>query len=409
MRLLKIFRRELWLRRIPHGAISPAFIWARDARVEAHRAMFWDAKPNLPKPVYLTVQLILWIKWMALFGWLALFRSLRYFGAVTRDQCGISQTRQFLRLLRTTFWACMPPSDAYRFGVIAHPERLWNYVSDQHIAAYHSYRNRLNNVTPETIANLGDKLETSRALEAYLMPIAPTIESVSKGDEFNFLATLKTHGHLFCKEREGRGGMGAFECWVRDGEIGGRLFEKHALPDQAAVIAAWNALLRRGEALVQPALPNHPLLIPLAPDGRTITVRCITERGKGTSSILCTSIEIPLKRRAGDNRSAYVILPIDHDSGEITAMPDGSPQHPETGKANTNLMKRWDAGRALPNWDELITQSKAAHDQFPDIWAIAWDWVLTPQGPVLLEGNNGFSGTMPQMLTNGFMRRENLC
>ena len=59
----------------------------------------------------------------------------------------------------------------------------------------------------------------------------------------------------------------------------------------------------------------------------------------------------------------------------------------------------------LPDWEALIRHSLLAHEQFPDFWAIAWDWVLTPQGPTLLEGNNGFGASLPQILTGGFLEK----
>jgi hypothetical protein len=42
---------------------------------------------------------------------------------------------------------------------------------------------------------------------------------------------------------------------------------------------------------------------------------------------------------------------------------------------------------------------------FPDVWAIAWDWVITPSGPVLLEGNSGWGTATPQMIQGGFLAK----
>jgi hypothetical protein len=52
----------------------------------------------------------------------------------------------------------------------------------------------------------------------------------------------------------------------------------------------------------------------------------------------------------------------------------------------------------------LVIASERAHAVFPDVWAIAWDWVLTPEGPVLLEGNSGWGTTLPQRLEGGLLR-----
>ena len=80
------------------------------------------------------------------------------------------------------------------------------------------------------------------------------------------------------------------------------MFEGDALIDQAAVLQAWEALLQRDHGLVQPALQNHPQLAPLVPDGRAITVRCITHRSEQGFKILCATLEIPSERQPSDKR-----------------------------------------------------------------------------------------------------------
>lgn len=58
----------------------------------------------------------------------------------------------------------------------------------------------------------------------------------------------------------------------------------------------------------------------------------------------------------------------------------------------------------VPRWHELADYTHQAHATFPDIRAIAWDWVITPAGPVLLEGNVGWGAAMPQLMLGGFLR-----
>lgn len=61
------------------------------------------------------------------------------------------------------------------------------------------------------------------------------------------------------------------------------------------------------------------------------------------------------------------------------------------------------AGFVLPDWPALVASSHHAHARLPGVWAIAWDWVLTPDGPVLLEGNAGWGVSAPQLLNGGFL------
>ena len=57
----------------------------------------------------------------------------------------------------------------------------------------------------------------------------------------------------------------------------------------------------------------------------------------------------------------------------------------------------------IPYWQDLINYTHLAHQQFPDLATLAWDWVITPTGPVLLESNTGWGTTTPQLLMGGFL------
>ncbi|MEH6661502.1 MAG: sugar-transfer associated ATP-grasp domain-containing protein [Parasphingorhabdus sp.] len=385
--------------------INWRYLLTDNPQITAHRQIFWNAFPGMPKPLYLVLEAILWLKWAGFFGWLALFRALRLYGDTLRDKSGISRSRQFCRLVRISIGACMPPRDAYRFGLVEHPERMWNYVSDSHIAAFHKWRNGRRAMSPDMTSQLANKAATTDLLLSRGIPMAPILATASTAGEFDFLDALREYKHLFCKSRSGNRGIGAFECWQRGSAIEGRMFEGDALPDQEAVIGAWEALLQRDHALVQPALQNHPQLAPLVPDGHAVTVRCITRRCEQGFAILCATLEIPAERKPADKRETYIILSVDADSGMIRPLSDGALPHAETRRRQKEMFAGLDHQLPLPDWQALIQHSLSAHEQFSDFWAIAWDWVLTPSGPILLEGNNGFGASLPQILTGGFLEK----
>lgn len=402
-KLFNALSRELWQRNIPHGMISWRYLSTKNPQIAAHRQIFWNALPRLPKPLYLALETILWLRWAGLRGWLALFRVLRLYGDTFRDERGISKPRQFFRLVRISIGACMPPGDAYRFGLVEHPERLWNYVSDRHITAFYKWRNNRQAISPERIFQLEDKAATTELLLSCGISMAPILATASQAGNFDFLDALKKYERLFCKSRSGNRGLGAFECWHKGRAIEGRMFEGDALPDQSAVVGAWEALLQRGDGLVQPALQNHPQLAQLVPDGRAITVRCITHRRGNGLDILCATLEIPTERKPSDRHETYIILSVDVGSGMVRPLSGNMLPLAETRQRQQNMIANIDDQQPLPDWQALIRHSLSAHEQFPGFSAIAWDWVLTPQGPILLEGNNGFGASLPQMLTGGFL------
>jgi len=60
--------------------------------------------------------------------------------------------------------------------------------------------------------------------------------------------------------------------------------------------------------------------------------------------------------------------------------------------------------RRIPDWPTVHDLAIAAHAAFPTIQAIAWDFVLTPIGPRLLEGNTNWGVFIPQWLSGGLLQ-----
>ena len=78
-----------------------------------------------------------------------------------------------------------------------------------------------------------------------------------------------------------------------------------------------------------------------------------------------------------------------------------------------SVQSRYDAlyahigNRTIPYWKEIRKSAIDAHHCFPDVYAIAWDYVITPDGPYMLEGNTGWGAATTQMLQSGLLQDEN--
>lgn len=49
------------------------------------------------------------------------------------------------------------------------------------------------------------------------------------------------------------------------------------------------------------------------------------------------------------------------------------------------------AGKVLPFFADACELVKRAHSAIPEVFSVGWDVVITPAGPILLEGNDGWS------------------
>jgi hypothetical protein len=59
----------------------------------------------------------------------------------------------------------------------------------------------------------------------------------------------------------------------------------------------------------------------------------------------------------------------------------------------------------IPDFDECIGLAKAAHAWIPGLQSVGWDVALTPNGPLLLEGNDDWGCRTAQWVMPDFVER----
>lgn len=404
-RLLLQARRELWQRRRPHGLLGWRYLWpGRDGRIRHHREYWWAAGDGWPRPLWLAAEAWFWLRWCGWEAWVSTWRGVGQAGGEVAEREGIPRWRQALRVGHLALVWCLPPGEAYRFGHYRNPTQALDFIHDTELRGFHRSRNRAMGLRPGTLELLQDKAALAAELETLGVPVAATTRCVTRASTASALSDcLNGLDRVFCKTRSGSRGRGAFTAWRAGNGLAGRRFEGGDLADTHAVEAAWRQLLEQDDALVQPCLTNHPRLAPLAASGEAITVRFISQWRGSALVCLAAVLEMPADADSSMDRPGYTILPIEDSSGRLLPWPRPGTL-PE--RARDDLRRVWarlPAGFRLPDWPALVRDSYRVHQLFPDVWAIAWDWVLTPAGPVLLEGNSGFGVSVPQRLAGGFL------
>ncbi len=180
-----------------------------------------------------------------------------------------------------------------------------------------------------------------------------------------------------------------------DGEGGDGVRMLGAVAD-AAELAARLSAVGRGTLVIQPRVAVHPDLADLALEALP-TVRIVTMLGiDGPPEPVSATFRFPSDPAAQvDNMKAGgLIAAVDLVEGTLGVACKGYgggdvAVHPVTGAAIT--------GRVLPGWPaarSLVV--RAHHSAFGDYALIGWDVALTPDGPVLIEGNGKPGVLMPQ-------------
>jgi hypothetical protein len=266
------------------------------------------------------------------------------------------------------------PSDIALFR-IEQEEQLDHYIRRFEDAAINK---RINPLGWSAGCVLADKRLFADRCRGAGLPHAETIATVGDGHVRIFADPADRP--LIAKPADGEGGEGV------------RMLGPVA--DAPALIARLRGI--RHPMLVQPLISVHPALADIAL-GALPTVRIVSildEAGRPevvSATFRCASDP---RARMDNMKAGGLIVPVDLADGRLGLACFGygghdHDIHPATGAPIT--------GRTLPDWPDAMALVTHAHAQAFDGYAlIGWDVALTPQGPVLIEGNGKPGVLMPQ-------------
>ncbi|MCA9407573.1 MAG: hypothetical protein KC733_02700, partial [Candidatus Omnitrophica bacterium] len=160
--------------------------------------------------------------------------------------------------------------------------------------------------------------------------------------------------------------------------------------------------------LIERQLKQHPQMAVIYSHAvntiRIDTLRCLD----GNIINLNAYIRLGRGDRKVDNITAAegvggISVPIDHISGRLKGIGKDRYlnefiQHPDTGVAFEGI--------EIPFWNELKELVCQAHRVFPKVNSIGWDVGITPQGPVLIEGNHDYDMYGIQVMHGGYLKNK---
>ena len=157
----------------------------------------------------------------------------------------------------------------------------------------------------------------------------------------------------------------------------------------AAGVEDWAALLSRlkagGQTLCEETIRQHPGLDLIWP-GSVNTIRVTTLLRDGEAHVVAAYLRVGNGKRPVDNFNAGgMVTPLDPLSGVIRCPARDKAgtlyeRHPVTGTTF--------AGTAVPMWPEVLSLLKEAALVEPEVRYVGWDVAVTPDGPLLVEGNH---------------------
>ena len=223
------------------------------------------------------------------------------------------------------------------------------------------------------------------------IPTAPTMLYIPSGSNPKPEDLFRKES-IFFKPRIGSQSKGCFELRY---DLSTGSYTIHQSRNEANQKDLYNEILNRikaSDTLLQPLLINHETVTALCLTEELTTLRIITAQEEKTVQCISAVVEIPLK-----NEKFWYIMKIDTETGK--------PIKPDSYRLSDTI-KKYDQqfdhlpGTVWPFWDGCLDICFKAHKQVPDLLTVGWDVAVTPDGPVLIEGNTNWGVTTAQCLNN---------
>ena len=240
---------------------------------------------------------------------------------------------------------------------------------------------------------IDDKMAFHEMCMAHAIPTPPILAVFgSSRNLLGFESDRPPERDVFVKPRMGLGAEGAerfrwhggaFEsdrgCRIRPEDLNGYL--------------ATRAENEKRILLVQPVLLNHPDLH-VETNAALATVRLVTGRSVDGDIVPIYGFIYFARPNSIMAKGGNIAL-IDVATGRLmSAPPKGI-----CGAKLFSYHQFTDETRMLPDWDAVLLHTKVAHEACPNFVFVGWDVALTDRGPMLLEGNAGWSADEYQSLT----------
>jgi len=228
---------------------------------------------------------------------------------------------------------------------------------------------------------VGDKARFAGLCRQVGLPAIPTLAAFRAGLQVEPAAPWRpAEPRLRAKDLCGSHGSGA-ALWIREDGVYRNAATAAALsPDD--LVASW----RERDTIVQPLLANHPALASWSDDG-LVDLRLITGVARDGEVLLIAAMAIlPAAATIGFD----IFAAIDPASGCLdrpTLAGTVAVAHHPASEAPLE-------GTPLPCWHEakaLAIRAHAAVPEFARFVFLGWDVAVTPEGPVLIEANAGWS------------------
>ncbi|SMP73723.1 Sugar-transfer associated ATP-grasp [Desulfonatronum zhilinae] len=214
-----------------------------------------------------------------------------------------------------------------------------------------------------------------------------------QGAVLDFFSQHPDYTCLFCKPRFGIKGKGAFKFEARHG--------KYYVNNKKAEM---NELMKLVDSpfLCQPFITQHEDIDRLHPQSIN-TLRVITFRHGDNVNVFLTYLRIGGGGSMTDNNeNARAVVGVNQDTGQLNDVGlwvTGDSISEIFAHKTSNVIF---SGCYIPFFSDALDLARKAHEWTPGLYSVGWDVAFTPDGVVLVEGNDDWGAIFAMWVMRDF-------
>lgn len=159
------------------------------------------------------------------------------------------------------------------------------------------------------------------------------------------------------------------------------------------------------DGMVEEWITQHEQMGKFNPNAVNI-VRVVTARNKDKFACLAATLAVANDKEVTNASAKAMFANVDIKTGEVVSDACDYEEniyitHPQTGVSFR--------GFVIPFWDDVLELVKKASAVVPEVGYVGWDVAITPNGPIIVEGNNcpGYEWMQVRMINpSGYGKRS---
>ena len=293
---------------------------------------------------------------------------------------------QLADLMYLVFWVGATPKSYYLLRLYNWPRSSWlEFVYPQEARYWQSAQNMVSQA--ESLFKLRNKQVFANYCLENGVEVVAFIDHIKRGIILSEKRVF-SYGDCFIKPTDANALRGCMRLVLSEQacRLSGWSLTKRWIQDyqKNSIVERIQTVVDKHDIVIQPLLKNHSALDVLADSYQDIiTVRvisCVADGGR--ADVVFAALEVPNKEDSG-----WDTYDIDLTQGRLLSL---DPLLISLIQEKENIIQ--------PFWPKIETMTQHAHSYFSDVKTIAWDLAITEHGPLIIEGNWGWSPLLPQRI-----------